>query len=124
MMYCPFCKEYSGTEVRLKVLESRVAAENTLRRRRECPECEARFTTCETILSAQQLLEGEFVSQIGNVAVWSRRNNEALILRAVQRRLEDAILDIEKDLQSLSDRNHGFIDELNNSNNKQDEQHP
>ncbi|MBI2668627.1 transcriptional repressor NrdR [Candidatus Woesearchaeota archaeon] len=41
-MYCPFCS-YADT----RVLESRLT-ENSLRRRRECPECSNRFTTYET----------------------------------------------------------------------------
>ena len=42
-MYCPFCSHKDS-----RVLESRLTAENSsIRRRRECEECQRRFTTYE-----------------------------------------------------------------------------
>ncbi|MFH2019283.1 MAG: transcriptional regulator NrdR [bacterium] len=42
-MHCPYC-QYENTSV----LESRIAEDGgTMRRRRECPKCEKRFTTYE-----------------------------------------------------------------------------
>lgn len=44
-MQCPFCKSQQ-----VKVLETRVQKEHETRRRRECLDCKARFTTLETLL--------------------------------------------------------------------------
>ncbi len=42
-MYCPFCRNGDS-----RVLDSRVAEDGTsVRRRRQCPQCERRFTTIE-----------------------------------------------------------------------------
>lgn len=42
-MYCPFCRNADS-----RVLDSRVAEDGTsVRRRRQCPACERRFTTLE-----------------------------------------------------------------------------
>ena len=42
-MHCPFCR-HNDT----RVLDSRVAEDGTsIRRRRQCPQCERRFTTLE-----------------------------------------------------------------------------
>jgi transcriptional repressor NrdR len=44
-MYCPFCKA-----IDTKVVDSRLGGEgDQVRRRRECIECEARFTTYESV---------------------------------------------------------------------------
>jgi len=43
MMHCPYCQSENTS-----VLESRIAEDGaTMRRRRECPKCEKRFTTYE-----------------------------------------------------------------------------
>ncbi len=45
-MFCPFCRSSADT----RVVDSRPAAEGySVRRRRECPQCQARFTTFETV---------------------------------------------------------------------------
>lgn len=42
-MYCPYCRHHDS-----KVLDSRVAEDGgSIRRRRQCPSCERRFTTME-----------------------------------------------------------------------------
>ncbi len=42
-MYCPFCRHHDS-----RVLDSRVAEDGgSIRRRRQCPSCERRFTTQE-----------------------------------------------------------------------------
>jgi transcriptional repressor NrdR len=42
-MHCPYCKHVDS-----RVIDSRVADDGaTIRRRRQCPECERRFTTVE-----------------------------------------------------------------------------
>ena len=44
-MQCPFCKSQQ-----VKVLETRVQKEHEIRRRRECLDCQGRFSTVETLL--------------------------------------------------------------------------
>ena len=46
-MKCPFCGHADD-----RVLDTRVQKDGSIRRRRECLECKARFTTAETILLA------------------------------------------------------------------------
>jgi len=44
-MYCPYCRHPDS-----RVLDSRVAEDGaSIRRRRQCPSCERRFTTVETM---------------------------------------------------------------------------
>ena len=44
-MKCPFCKHPDS-----RVVDSRVSGEGfTIRRRRECPACQVRFTTYEQV---------------------------------------------------------------------------
>lgn len=51
-MYCPFCNQKDS-----RVLESRIADENSsIRRRRECETCKKRFTTYERVESIQLLV--------------------------------------------------------------------
>ena len=43
-MHCPFCRHTDS-----RVIDSRTADDGTaMRRRRQCPECNRRFTTIET----------------------------------------------------------------------------
>lgn len=43
-MYCPFCRNSDS-----RVIDSRVSDDgSSIRRRRQCPECQKRFTTVET----------------------------------------------------------------------------
>lgn len=52
-MRCPFCQHED-----LKVTDSRDAAEmNAIRRRRECLQCQQRFTTFETVELSMQVLK-------------------------------------------------------------------
>lgn len=44
-MYCPFCKNTDTEVIETRVLEDK----NTIRRRRQCPKCQKRFTTYERI---------------------------------------------------------------------------
>ena len=50
-MKCPFCGHSDD-----RVLDTRVQKDGSIRRRRECLECKARFTTAETILLALPLI--------------------------------------------------------------------
>jgi transcriptional repressor NrdR len=45
MILCPSCQS-----LRTKVLDVRAAPANTLKRRRECKDCEHRFTTRESVI--------------------------------------------------------------------------
>ncbi len=52
-MKCPFCNSNN-----IKVIDSREAPEtNAIRRRRECVDCQSRFTTFETIELSVQVLK-------------------------------------------------------------------
>lgn len=63
-MFCPFCN-HSDTNVK----DSRQAEEgNTIRRRRQCPACKARFTTYERV----QLRELNIVKNGGQVERFDR----------------------------------------------------
>jgi transcriptional regulator NrdR family protein len=46
-MNCPVC------QTKTKVIDSRLSGDNSLRRRRECPTCNHRFTTYENIFKEQ-----------------------------------------------------------------------
>jgi len=46
-MKCPFCSHADD-----RVLDTRVQKDGSIRRRRECLECKARFSTLETIMLA------------------------------------------------------------------------
>ncbi|WP_374032309.1 hypothetical protein [Bdellovibrio bacteriovorus] len=46
-MKCPFCGHADD-----RVLDTRVQKDGSIRRRRECLECKARFSTVETIMLA------------------------------------------------------------------------
>lgn len=50
-MFCPFCNHRDS-----RVLESRLTAENSVRRRRECEGCGKRFTTYEKLETVQFLV--------------------------------------------------------------------
>lgn len=51
-MYCPFCNHKDS-----RVLESRLTGENSsVRRRRECEDCQKRFTTYERVETIQLLV--------------------------------------------------------------------
>jgi transcriptional repressor NrdR len=53
-MQCPFCKEQRSRD---KVIDSRLTEGGTvIRRRRECPSCERRYTTYERVEEANKLL--------------------------------------------------------------------
>jgi transcriptional regulator NrdR family protein len=51
-MFCPYCRDANGWSYKTKVLDTRSYWNDQrnyfyLERRRECPECERRFTTIE-----------------------------------------------------------------------------
>jgi transcriptional repressor NrdR len=77
-MYCPFCNT-----VDTKVIDSRLVREgNHIRRRRECPDCEERFTTYETA----ELTMPRIIKRDGRRAPFSEEKLRAGILRALEKR--------------------------------------
>ena len=77
-MKCPFCA-YTDT----KVIDSRLGKEgNNIRRRRECVECERRFTTYERVEEMQPLV----VKKDGRRQPFERMKILAGIQRACEKR--------------------------------------
>jgi transcriptional repressor NrdR len=97
-MRCPFC-EYNGT----RVLDSRPFNHNkSIRRRRECEECERRFTTFEVVEETPLLI----VKKDGTRQEFSREKILRGLVRACEKRpvpletLENVVNDIERELRS------------------------
>lgn len=77
-MYCPFCNT-----VDTKVIDSRLLREgNQIRRRRECPTCEERFTTYESA----ELTLPRIIKRDGRRSPFSEEKLRAGILRALEKR--------------------------------------
>lgn len=98
-MRCPFC-EYNGT----KVLDSRPFNNNkSIRRRRECEQCERRFTTFEVVEETPLLI----VKKDGTREEFSREKILRGLVRACEKRpvsldeLENIVNDIERELRSV-----------------------
>ena len=94
-MRCPFCNFPES-----KVLDSRPINDgSSIRRRRECPECQKRFTTFEVLESVQI-----FVSKKnGETELFDRTKLLAGVLKATQKRPVDAeeiVSEIEKELHN------------------------
>ena len=101
-MQCPFCQHPSN-----RVLESRSAeAGRSIRRRRECLECNSRFTTYERI----EYVPITVVKRNGDRELFNRSKLLRGIIRACEKtgiessRLENLIDNIEADLQQRSAR--------------------
>jgi len=94
-MRCPFCN-HSET----KVVDSRDAAENSLRRRRACERCSRRFTTYERVESASFLV----VKKDGTRQQFSREKLRLGMLRACEKlpisseRIDRAVAKVEQQL--------------------------
>jgi transcriptional repressor NrdR len=98
-MRCPFC-EYNGT----RVLDSRPFNNNkSIRRRRECEQCERRFTTFEVVEEAPLLI----IKKDGTREEFSREKVLRGLVRACEKRpvsldeLENIVNEIEKELRSI-----------------------
>jgi transcriptional repressor NrdR len=77
-MYCPFC--HAGDT---KVIDSRLIREgNQIRRRRECPSCEERFTTYEVA----ELSLPRVIKRDGRRAPFNEEKLRTGILRALEKR--------------------------------------
>ena len=100
-MKCPYCG-FSES----KVVDSRPADEGSIRRRRECLQCERRFTTYETVESLPMVV----VKKDGSRQSFDRRKVLGGMIRACEKRpvplaeLEKITAEIEQDLQNSMER--------------------
>ncbi|MAH61155.1 MAG: transcriptional regulator NrdR [Legionellales bacterium] len=77
-MHCPFC-QYHDT----KVVDSRITLpQNNIRRRRECPECNERFTTFETL----QFTYPRVIKRAGYSCQFNEQKLKKGIMRALEKR--------------------------------------
>ncbi|NOZ21365.1 MAG: transcriptional repressor NrdR [Planctomycetes bacterium] len=111
-MRCPYCKHDED-----KVVDSRAAAEGTIiRRRRECLECNRRFTTYERIEEGYVRV----VKKDSSRAPFDRRRILAGLMRACEKRpvsadtLERVVSEIEHEIYERFDKEvpTKFIGEL------------
>ncbi len=98
-MKCPFCGYLDS-----RVLESRPTDDvSAIRRRRECPRCERRFTTYERVEETPLVI----IKKDGRREVFSRQKILSGMVRACEKRpisldtLEDAATDMERALREL-----------------------
>ena len=101
-MHCPFCGARDT-----KVVDSRLVGEgDSVRRRRECVECEERFTTYETA----ELIMPRVVKRDGSRAPFDEERLRAGMMRALQKRpvatdrIEAAISQIKHKLRTMGER--------------------
>jgi transcriptional repressor NrdR len=101
-MHCPFCGAHDT-----KVVDSRLVSEgDSVRRRRECIECEERFTTYEVA----ELILPRVVKRDGSRVPFDEERLRAGMLRALQKRpvgmdkIEAAISQIKHKLRSMGER--------------------
>lgn len=101
-MYCPFCNTKDS-----RVLESRIAEENSsIRRRRQCEACKKRFTTYERIETIQLLV----VKSSGAREPYSREKLGAGISTACRKttvnaqQIDELIESVELELQLIGKR--------------------
>jgi transcriptional repressor NrdR len=96
-MVCPYCKSEN-----LKVVDKRESSESSIRRRRECEQCQKRFTTYERI----ERVTLNVLKRDGRVEEFDRDKLKRGIMKAVSKRnipveiIDDLINDIESSLMS------------------------
>ena len=94
-MKCPSCGYFDS-----KVIDSRPSADgNSIRRRRECLECQKRFTTFETIESVQQFV----IKKNGEKELFDRNKILSGVMKACQKRPvdpEQIVSEIEQEIQN------------------------
>lgn len=96
-MKCPYCN-YEDT----KVVDSRVTEDgNTVRRRRECEKCNARFSTQEQV----EILNLTVVKKDGQKEEYKKEKIEEAVTRATNKRLDEEELsqlvsDIESEIRA------------------------
>lgn len=101
-MYCPFCNSADT-----KVIDSRLIREgNQTRRRRECPDCEERFTTYETA----ELSLPRIIKRDGRRVPFSEEKLRDGLSKALQKRpvsveeIETAIARIKRKMMTSGNR--------------------
>jgi len=101
-MKCPFCGEVNN-----KVIDSRLSKDaSVIRRRRECIECERRFTTYEHIEDTPIMI----IKKDGRREIFSREKVRIGMQRACQKRdismnvIEAFIEELERDLRELGEK--------------------
>ena len=100
-MKCPYCG-FSES----KVVDSRPADEGSIRRRRECLQCERRFTTYETVESLPRVV----IKKDGSRQTFDRSKVLRGIQRSCEKRpvpvadMERMALEIEQELQNKLER--------------------
>ena len=100
-MKCPYCG-FSES----KVVDSRPADEGSIRRRRECLQCERRFTTYETVESLPMVV----IKKDGSRQTFDRSKVLRGIQRSCEKRpvpvadMERMALEIEQELQNKMER--------------------
>ena len=94
-MKCPACGCADS-----KVIDSRPVEEgNSIRRRRECLECQKRFTTFETIESVQQFV----LKKNGEKELYDRNKLLSGVMKACQKRPvnpEQIVSEVEQEMQN------------------------
>lgn len=94
-MKCPTCGYFDS-----KVIDSRPSNDgNSIRRRRECLECQRRFTTFETIESVQQFV----VKKSGEKELYDRNKLLSGVMKACQKRPvdpEQIVSEVEQEMQN------------------------
>jgi transcriptional repressor NrdR len=101
-MKCPFCGEFDN-----KVIDSRVSKDGSvIRRRRECIDCNRRFTTYEHIEEIPIMI----IKKDGRREVFNREKVRSGMQRACQKLdistniIEDFIEDLERDLRETGEK--------------------
>ena len=80
-MNCPACSAADS-----RVLDSRPAENNSIRRRRECPACGKRFTTYEVVETVPLTV----IKKDGSRQIFDRHKLESGLLKACEKRPVDA----------------------------------
>ncbi|EWH10775.1 NrdR family transcriptional regulator [Catenovulum agarivorans DS-2] len=101
-MYCPFCAAQDT-----KVIDSRLVAEgHQIRRRRQCFECQERFTTFETA----ELVMPRIIKNDGNRQPFDEEKLRAGLMRALEKRpvsaehIETLITQLKSALRATGER--------------------
>lgn len=100
-MFCPFCNHKDS-----RVLESRLTGENSVRRRRQCEQCDKRFTTYERVEVMQLLV----IKRSGSREPYAREKLRAGIARACSKtmvtaeQVDDLVDSVENELAALGKR--------------------
>ena len=99
-MNCPVCAAPDS-----RVLDSRPAENNSIRRRRECPACGKRFTTYEMVETAPITV----IKKDGSREVFDRHKLETGILKACEKRPVDAAAIVAAVEAELANRMSGEV---------------